>query len=322
MNRRIFLKHSTLASFCFSLSPSLLEFESLAQKVTVGIISDLHQDIMHDGYARMESFINAVKKQKPDAIVQMGDFAVPKPENSSVIDLFNQAHEKSFHVIGNHDTDSGYTKEQCLNTWGMPATYYSAEIKGVKLIVLDGNEKGSPTHKGGYVSYIGPDQMEWLKTELETSEMPVMVISHQPLAGMFALDNATEIQSLLSQYAEKILLCLNGHSHIDQHLLISNVNYLHINSASYYWVGENYKHDSFSEDILKDHPTIAMTCPYEESLFAFLTIDPVAKKISIKGKKSKWVGPSPEKLGYQTEDEKNLYNWVTPEIKHLKISSH
>ena len=116
------------------------------------------------------------------------------------------------------------------------------------------------------------------------------------------------------------MLCLNGHSHLDQHLLIEGVNYLHINSASYYWVGADYKHESYSEVRVKEHPWIAMTCPYEESLFAFLTLDPASKTVTVKGRKSKWVGKSPRQFGYKIVDEPKLLDWMMPEIKNRKIS--
>ncbi|PZX56776.1 metallophosphoesterase family protein [Algoriphagus chordae] len=321
MNRRIFIKNSALAGFSFALPDLSSELEAVfSKKITIGVIADLHQDLMHDGAERLSSFLTEVKKQSPDAILQLGDFAYPSDTNKALIDDFNNAHQHSLHVIGNHDTDSGFTKEQCLSVWGMPATYYTQDLKGIRLIVLDGNEKGSPSYTGGYVSFIGAEQINWLQKQLEKSTLPVLICCHQPLAGLFAVDNATEIQSLLGQYSDKILLCINGHSHIDQHQVINDVNYLHINSASYYWVGDDYKHTTFEASIIKEHPILDLTCPYEESLFAFLTIDPTSKTITVKGRRSKWVGKSPKELGYKIDGETDLYDWVIPEIKNLKIS--
>ena len=33
--------------------------------------------------------------------------------------------------------------------------------------MLDGNDRGSPRHRGGYPIYVGPEQVTWLKEELE-----------------------------------------------------------------------------------------------------------------------------------------------------------
>ena len=46
------------------------------------------------------------------------------------------------HVIGNHDTDAGFTKDNCIDVWGMPGRYYAKNIEGLQLLVLDGNDGG------------------------------------------------------------------------------------------------------------------------------------------------------------------------------------
>ncbi len=321
ISRRQFI--ASAATTCVALSIPEMAF-GLVKKgtraITIGIITDLHQDIMHDAPQRLDAFIRHIRKTKTDAIIQLGDFAYPGEKNKSVIDRFNQAHRTALHVIGNHDTDSGHTKEQCISIWGMPDRYYTRDIEGIRLIVLDGNDKGSPMHKGGYPSFIGKEQIDWLKQTLNESVEPVIIASHQPLAGHIAVDNAAEIQEILGNHRDKVLLAINGHSHIDSHLNINGVNYIHFNSASYFWVGEEYKHESYSKEILDAHPWIASTCPYRDGLFATLTIDPRKREIIVKGQKSSWVGKSPVELGYgDTEDVKNGRE-ITPEIKNRKFT--
>ena len=36
----------------------------------LGMIADLHQDVMHDGPSRLEAFLDAMKNEKPDALLQ------------------------------------------------------------------------------------------------------------------------------------------------------------------------------------------------------------------------------------------------------------
>ena len=110
---------------------------------------------------------------------------------------------RPLHVIGNHDTDAGFTKDNCIDKWGIPSRYYARDIEGLQLLVLDGNDAGSPTHKGGYVSYVGKEQVEWLKEQLATLDGPIMVACHQPLAGAYAVDNAEEIQAVLGDAARQ-----------------------------------------------------------------------------------------------------------------------
>jgi len=298
-NRREFINCNVKAALAL-LTPAVDThlWMQVRKEIKIGVITDLHQDIMHDAPKRLETFLGAMAKVKPDALLQLGDFAYPGEKNKDVIDGFNRAHEKVMHVIGNHDTDAGYTTAQCIAYWGMPGRYYHQMIGGISFLVLDGNEKGSPKHKGGYASYIGEEQLTWLKLELKKTANPVVVVSHQPLAGELAIDNALEVQQLLSAHAGKILLAINGHSHINASYHVSGVDYLHINSASYFWVGEKFKHESYPASVIDNHPWIAYTCPYRDALFASLVIDPETKTVRVEGTQSDWVGDSPKTLGF------------------------
>lgn len=319
-NRRSFIKGAVATGVVLSLPTSALSlFDNRRNKVKIGIITDLHQDIMHDGKERMESFLRSMRSEKPDAIMQMGDFAYPGDKNKEVIGMFNDAHKERMHIIGNHDMDSGYTREQCVDYWGMPARYYVSEISGVYFIVLDGNDKGSPSHKGGYASYINEEQASWLEEQLKTLEGPIVIASHQPLAGTYSVDNAEEIQNLLGKYSDKILVAINGHTHIDAHLLIKGVNYVHINSASYYWVGGKFQHKSYSDEVLDQNKYIAYTCPYRDALFTTMTIDPGKQTISFRGKDTEWVGDSPVKLGFEGYENARPGQEIVPEIRKRLI---
>lgn len=310
-SRRDFLKTSSAAVFALAIPDSVLGLFSNHQQATkFGMITDLHVDIIHDPEIRFTSFLEEMKRENVDALVQLGDFAIPKPENQPYIQAFNQAHTNAFHVLGNHDIDGGFSREEVVQKYGMPSKYYSVEVNGIQLLVLDGNDTGSPSYKSGYHSYIDPEQQTWMKKELINAKKPVLVISHQPIAGIYTIDNAIEIQALLSEFSDKILLAINGHAHVDQHVEVGGVNYLHLNSASYYWVGENLAHLSLSEDTHAQYPNLKFTCPYSDPLFAVLTIDPAKKTITLKGKKAQWIGPSPLELGYSI---------VTPEMQKLHV---
>ncbi|MCX2452080.1 metallophosphoesterase [Pedobacter sp. PLR] len=321
LNRRKFIGGLLATGIILQIPKSAMAmFPSKAKLIKAGLITDLHQDLIHNGNERLQDFLSHMKKTDPDFIMQLGDFAYPNDKNKALIDQFNQAHPVALHVIGNHDTDSGHTKEQCLRYWKMPARYYTKEINGVCFIILDGNDKGSPTHKGGYPSYINDEQKTWLQQQLKEINKPIVIVSHQPLAGALAVDNAAEIQDILSSAADKILLAINGHTHIDCQLFIKNINYVHINSASYFWVGSEYKHNSYPEEIHKSHAWISSTCPYEDALFTTLTINPAAGVIHIEGRKSKWVGQSPAELNYTDRTGLTAGKEIVPSISKRKIT--
>ncbi|WP_316825582.1 metallophosphoesterase family protein [Pedobacter miscanthi] len=322
LSRRAFINGMFATGVVLQIPGTVLaKFPPKATAVKAGIITDLHQDVIHNGSERLNIFLDHCKKINPDLIMQMGDFAYPNEKNKELINRFNDANKETLHVIGNHDTDSGHTKAQCISYFKMPARYYTKAVNGVCFIVLDGNDKGSPKHKGGYPAYVNDEQKLWLQQQLKEINKPIVIVSHQPLAGALAVDNAAEIQEILSSAADKILLAINGHTHIDCQLLINNINYVHINSASYFWVGGKYRHNSYSEEIHQNHPWISSTCPYQDALFTTLTITPSAGIIHIEGKKSNWVGPSPKALNYQDETGILPAKEIVPFIRKRKIIS-
>lgn len=292
----------------------------LSQRVRLGLFADLHQDVMPDGELRLGQFLKAMVQEAPDAIVQLGDFAVPSPDNRPLIKSFNEAHPRTIHVLGNHDTDGGYTTQQVLDAWGMKERYTSYEVAGLRIIVLDGNEP-SPNHAGGYPSHIGPEQLAWLEDELRRDNTPAIVLSHQPLAGTWAIDNAEQVQQVLTRYADHILLAINGHSHIDHLLRVAGVNYFHLNSASYVVVGKAFAHESFPKEVHAAHPKLASTCPYQEALFTSLTLDPASGAIEIAGRRSQWRGPSPAELGREKHPDLINGEHIAPRIRQRRIVS-
>lgn len=304
LTRRTALKSIAATSAAISLPANLFADERDSIKpIRLGVIADLHGGLAVDAEARLDAFLQSMSNENVDALIQMGDFAFPNKKHQRFSDKFNAAHDNTIHVIGNHEFDFGLTREDCFNAWGMESAYYRRDLKGLRLLVLDGNEKGSPNYTSGYPAYIGEQQQAWLAEELELADRPILILSHQPLAGESAIDNATEIQQLLSKHKSKILLCLNGHSHVDSLLEVEGVTYLHVNSASYYWVGGK-KRMSY----------------YKDPLYATITIDPAASAIFIKGKASRWKqGDSPTTINYFDRDNAPPETIVTPAIRARKI---
>ena len=321
LDRRSFLKSALLTSFSLALPPSIGKlWAGQSDSLRLGLITDLHRDIIHDSDLRLQTFLEEVNRAEIHAKIQLGDFAIPKPANAPFIAAFNQGKIPAYHVLGNHDLDEGYSKGQAIQAFGMPSAYYAQVIQGVRILVLDGNDSGSPTTKGGYASYIGKEQQDWLNQQLEDSKEPVIVISHQPIAGIYTIDTAVEIQNLLSVHASKIILAINGHAHVDQLIQVAGVTYLHLNSASYYWVGEKHAHLSMDADTHANYPSLASTCPYAAVLFGILTLDRKQGKLTLTGRKSSWIGPSPLELGYSilSKEEQGLY--LQPQISDRAIA--
>lgn len=284
-------------------SSALANRPTVGEPIKLGVIADLHGGLAVDADARLDAFLTEMKNADCDALVQLGDFAYPNKTYQSFADRLNAAHQNTLHVIGNHEFDHGLKRVDCFTAWKIDTSYYRRDIGEIRILVLDGNETGSPRHKGGYPSYIGKQQELWLEQELQKSTMPVVILSHQPLAGTGAIDYAAVIQKLLGKYKSQIVICLNGHSHVDSLLQVDDVPYLHINSASYYWVGGKTR-----------------MAYYSNPLFTTVTIDPMTATVQVAAKQSSWKGQSPKQIGYFDRDNAPPEFIVTPQIRSRQIS--
>ena len=319
--RRDFFRSTGVVATSILLPRQVMATLSKIKKpIKLGMIADLHQDVMHDGPARLNAFLDAMKEEKPDALVQLGDFAYPTKKNEVVTKTFENAHPKTLHVLGNHEIDGGHSFDQVTKIWGMKGRYYTENVNGLDLVVLDCNEKPK-NHKGGYPAYIGQEQLEWLTKQLKTLKGPILVISHQPLAGPGSIDNAEEVQALLDGVADKVLLAVNGHTHIDHVARAGKISYLHVNSASYKWVGGSHRNKSYPPDVHSKFRWIEYTCPYRDSLFATLALDPANGRIEVKGRDSQWVGKSPLQLAIPTKYGLTNGKEICPRIRSRLLGS-
>jgi len=172
---------------------------------------------------------------------------------------------------------------------------------------LDGNDKKDPP-QSGYARYVGKKQIEWLEQDLARAKSPVILFSHQSIEDPGGVENAAEVRKILESAKlksgkQKVIACFSGHHHIDYSTTINGINYIQINSMSYYWLRGDYLHVRYSNEIDEKYPYIKYTAPYKDPIYAIMKIDSRGN-IRIEGRESSWVGPDPWELGYP-EDERN-----------------
>ncbi len=310
LNDQVFLRRRTFLKKSFSAVGGgllLSKWPSWAQSndrpLRFGVIADVHKDIMHDADERLAAFIESMNQAKVDFIVQLGDFCVPKEANRSFLDIWNGYQGPRYHVLGNHDTDGGFSREQTVAWWKMPSRYYAFEQSGIKFIVLDGNDRPE-NHAGGYPRFIAEDQRRWLSAELEKTDLPVIVFVHQSLEreDKGGVQNGDEVREIMEKFnvrvgKRQVIACFSGHHHRDYVRTLNDIVYPQINSASYFWVGGDYQHIRYSAQVDKEHPYIKYTVPYKDPLFGIVTIDRIQGSMSMQGRRSSFVGPSPWELG-------------------------
>ena len=307
--RRQFLKQCLTGSSLFAMTtiplPRLLSATNAPSSVRFGVITDVHKDIIHDADQRLQTFVDEMSDQSLHFIAQLGDFCIPKVENSGFLEIWNRYRGPRFHVLGNHDMDGGYSRDQAVTYLGMPDRYYAFEQGPIQFIVLDGNDRPED-HTSGYPRYIAADQQEWLRAQLEQATKPVIVFSHQSLENKSGVQNGNSIRKILetanqSAGFRKVLACFSGHHHRDYVRQINNIVYPQINSASYFWVGSNFQQIRYSPAIDKKFPYIKYTVPYQSPLFATVEIDLKLGFMRILGRQSEFVGPAPWELGETKE---------------------
>lgn len=322
------MKIRTILSFLAIVIFSNCSTKEEVKTIRIGMCSDVHLPTMHDSEMRITSFIDSMKIAKPDFIIELGDFGTPKEEYKSYFDIWNSFPGPKYHVIGNHEMDGGTSLEEAVSYRNMQSSYYSFSHNGFHFIVLDGNDKEFPEQKG-YRSFIGNEQLSWLKNELDQAIYPIIIFSHQGIGSdpgnpgeHYSIENADEVRKIFETHNhtngnKKIIACFNGHTHHDDAEKINGVWYITINSMAYKWLGEEYEHLRYSEKVDQQFRWIKYTAPYKDPLFTVVEISTTGY-IKMSGKYSSYVGPSPWDLGYP----EHLSGIVKPQIteRYLEFS--
>jgi 3',5'-cyclic-AMP phosphodiesterase len=165
-------------------------------------------------------------------------------------------------VLGNHDVFGWASDERRIEAktetfqrLGMEQPYYSFDRGGWKLIVLD-SIGWAPERPRGYQAMLGLEQAQWLASEIESTSLPVCIISHIPLLSVCAFFDgrneesgnwkvpgawmhldSRDIKELFSRHPQ-VKLCLSGHIHLVDNVKYANVDYYCNGAVSgYYWKG-------------------------------------------------------------------------------------
>lgn len=249
-----------------------------------------------------------MKSRQPEFIIQMGDFALPRPQNQTFLDVWKEYKGPAYHILGNHDMrDLGFTREQTMSWWGMKERYYSFDQGDFHFIVLDGNDK-NPKPWSGYDRYIGNEQKEWLREDLKNTLKPTVVFIHQSLEAESGIVNGNDIRAILEESKlaldrSRVIACFCGHDHTAYVKKINGIAYKQINSMSYKWVGRNYKKERFAPHIENVFPTLKYTCPYKEPVYTLIILDAKKGIIHIEGSTSRFIEPTPAEIGVPNGDE-------------------
>lgn len=243
----------------FLFSVLLLLAAGQTSVIRFGLVTDIHNaDIPANGSKnyrqspeKLQEFVDAMNRYKPDFIIELGDFkdiSQPVSEEKTlgflrqIESIFSSSAGPIYHVLGNHDEDC-ISKEQfysiASNTGiSKNKTYYSFNCKDVHLIVLDAcfDSTGRGYSKGNFGwgdSNIPSKEQKWLEKDLKEAKGSVFVFVHQLLDGdgeAYNVRNASAIRNILEQ-SQKVLAVFQGHYHDGKYNNINGIHYYTLKSV-------------------------------------------------------------------------------------------
>lgn len=315
MSRRRFLKRYALAPAAVSTAARVAA--APVGRVRFGLIADIHPDMLPDGVERVRAFVRAMEAARVDFILQLGDFCWPAPSNRPYLEAWRAYRGPAYHVLGNHDMDGGYSREQTVAYCGMPGMHYTFEAGPVRGIVLDGNEPGGKA--SGYKRYMGPEQLSWLEDRLKDASRPSLIFIHQPFDGdgPDGLENAAAVREVLER-AEKarpgtVLAVFAGHLHMDYARVVNGIRYLEINSAAYWWLNNPAaRRETYPPEVHRKYRYLTHVAAYRDPLWSVVTVDLDGGELLVEGKRSEWVGPDPWSRGETTGRARDeIHPWIS-----------
>lgn len=254
--RRVFLRASAavlggLTALPLSCSPA--GRSNVRQgAMRFGLVTDCHYAdadnagtrFYRESLDKLSECVTLMNTQKVDFLIELGDFKDQDktPTESKTLSyleaverVFHDFDGPTYHVLGNHDTDS-ISKQQFLsrirNTNVDPGrTYYSFDLNGLRFIVLDANYRadGKDYDHGNFDwtdANIPPAELAWLGRELAEAPGRVIVFIHQLLdgTGSVYVRNADEIRHVL-EASGKVLAVFQGHHHPGSYKNIEGIHY-------------------------------------------------------------------------------------------------
>lgn len=290
------------AAFLFSCQPK-------EQAVKFLLFTDLHHDLIPDGKERLQTIIEAAEQHNVEFMVELGDLAFAIPQNEPFRQMFDNTTIPTYHVIGNHDVDKT-SKQEYVEFFQLPAAHYYFDKGPFRFVVLDSNffidEAGNETpydHGNYYVKgerrdRFSEEQHRWLEDLLKNKKPIYVILSHAPINDRIAVPGKNRSMHQVIKDAmvsgTRIAAVIAGHNHSDNYQVIDRINYWQVNSASYFWAGNDfYNKERYPEEMYEKYPNLPYMVPYDTTLYAIVEIDSKGT-ITVKGVQGNYVKPDPD----------------------------
>ncbi|NPV10874.1 MAG: hypothetical protein HPY57_03695 [Ignavibacteria bacterium] len=242
-------------------------------EIVIAFLTDIHVQPERNAIEGFKKAIQKVNEINPDYVITGGDLifdalAVNFERADSLFNIYNELVKlikaPVYNTMGNHEIFGWYEKSgvprehkyfgKKLFEAKVGKTYYAADLKHVKLFVLDSIEE--LPEKGRYYGYVNEDQLNWLKNELSKTDTStfLIVVSHIPLLTSFSqirngsmaandrglvVENSKEVLDLFKRH--NLRLVLQGHLHFYEDINIQNrIRFITGGAvSSRWWTGPN-----------------------------------------------------------------------------------
>lgn len=289
----------------------------------------------NDNVEFLEKVLLRAERENVDFIIHLGDLCHNVLRDHEYLDLYNDFHIPTYHVMGNHDgemNDNAWT----LKAYRLEKFYYSFDRCGFRFIVGDPNymrtldDKDLHYEKYNVVStkrkkagYFPDEQVAWIRKTIMESPYPCVFFSHQSVERETGgVANWREIRDIFDEANRrepgKVRMVINGHYHLDNFRMIRDVAYLDLNSACCQYYPKPHK--AYPEDYVKTHPSAPYFLAWEEPLSAIVTLT-ADGGIKIDGSESEYLfGITPAKAGVREGDPCGRITTARIESVDLKVN--
>ncbi len=183
----------------------------------IGVVADAHAG-QENGWQKLSAFAwRMANYEGPDIIIDLGDLIESRKNYNNISKKAAEADYRKarsiisrypvYSVTGNHELLS-MSKDNIKNITGR-SNYYSVNVKGYNIIVLDSNYN---TGRGDNIIYpgtISESEKDWLENKLESSDRNIIFTHH----SLYNLTNSDEIEDAIKDNKKRIILIANGHKH-------------------------------------------------------------------------------------------------------------
>lgn len=245
----------------------LADVEPEQRQLRLIFFSDVHARTEWGTPEALAMAARAINAQEADLVIVGGDLITDGFQSSAAAvehrwDEYMSMHDSldgEVHaVIGNHDLVAALPEDGTepsadpravfRERLGIDRTYYSFDIRGYHVILLDSIHVSGPGSK--YQGLIWPEELQWLREDLREvpADQPIILALHIPLLTTFyqATKGSTaaapasrvvvnNLEVLEAFRNHNLVLVLQGHLHVAEHMNWQGINFVTGGALSGRW---------------------------------------------------------------------------------------